>query len=581
LVKGKTCKSNVPDFLIQKLMDWINVISQKLYDTLRFAGQQQLIGCLLQALNGLAAVSAVLIDSKNIKVKEDSAGREGGLLKLWTKVIDLLTVHSTFSRCLLISKKKSLSELAYQLINTLMLKDLILLPSRITLLRRVLVLPGVKDPRGVDSPIFLLLLATMLKKTDLVSTESVCAMLLQSIGSLGVVTDVRAIDYNKEVSLPVIESLHTVLININRRAIESPNPNSNLNPNKNGGYKGSNNNNNENNSNASFKISSDDINPLRGVIYISLWLDNQLESPPSARMSVQAAGDISDGICQILNATLYGGYSKDFQDFEGQLLPMVTTVSASENEKRTLLSPLGDIHWHAHPLPSDGDYTSSMDFSFPQNDKRITIMADIERRPLRDLKNIVTVLGLMKNRVLSKIEGERVKDDSYDYVSTWQLVALILGRCYTEILGSLLGLKLWSGVELGVMAGVGSGSRLDLNNLIVSVVRDWFEIVEGILAVLTVRLHTIRWAQSSEYLSSLVHITENITQIQEKIEEKIQEKNQEKNPEKNQEKKQANLKIEDDCSVRELRGKMCGHLLTLAVITRDAGKNMMIIYFIN
>lgn len=272
--RDKTCDICDLDMMLIKLSEWIMVLTQKLYDTLQLLGEQQLQGSILLALNGLAVVTAELIGSVKMQLMNmgdiQSDSKVGVLLTLWTEVMSLLVEDSFFVQCLSVCKKNSRSECAYRLMFTLISNGLLEMPSQLLILRKVLSLPAVKDPRTVDSPVFFLLISTAIAKSDIESPDSLCALLLNRMAyEEYTTTDDLTVSKNSELlknngPISITQCLHTAF----------------------SGY------------------SKNEHHLTKGVAYVASWLDYQLDAPSSARMSSLVAGDFAHGINRILATTL-------------------------------------------------------------------------------------------------------------------------------------------------------------------------------------------------------------------------------------------------------------------------------------
>jgi hypothetical protein len=153
---------------------------------------------------------------------------------------------------------------------TLISNGLLEVPSQLLMLRTILSLPAVQDPRTVDSPIFFLLISTAIAKSEVESPNSLCASLLNRVPNGEYLsTDIIAVSRNIELlkndsNISITQCFYTAYSGYNKN----------------------------------------EHHLTRGVAYVASWLDYQLDAPASARMTSLIAGDFACGINKILATTL-------------------------------------------------------------------------------------------------------------------------------------------------------------------------------------------------------------------------------------------------------------------------------------
>jgi hypothetical protein len=121
---------------------------------------------------------------------------------------------------------------------------------------------------------------------------------------------------------------------------------------------------------------------------------------------------------------------------------------------------------------------------------------------LKDFSTSRELLGLLKIRVTQRFEFEKVTDDSFDYITTWQLVTLMHCSCYAQLLDCFC-----------TSRNLGEDDEM-IKKVLIGITEDFYEVFICVLGVLTVRLQYTRWSYMSEYLISLSSIAQRIARIE-------------------------------------------------------------------
>ena len=287
------------DFLTSKLFHWIEVVSSKLTDIISINSEYQLQGSIILALDGLACVTTCLIayskqqqqqENEENEENEFLGGKTGGFLNIWTKLIKILLTNSNIILQLQSGKKNSMAECAYKLLRTLIVNELIEIPSILFVLNAVLNLRGVRNPFLIESPSFLNLISAIILKSEINTIESVCAEILPDKKFIMESTNPSSSSNLKSKNV----------INLGNSDDEQENENLNINKNKNildslpSVYA-------KNNQNKYWNLVQ---GPDRGSIYIVNYLDHQLQLV-GTRMSVQIGKDVAVAFSRILFSSFF------------------------------------------------------------------------------------------------------------------------------------------------------------------------------------------------------------------------------------------------------------------------------------
>jgi hypothetical protein len=121
---------------------------------------------------------------------------------------------------------------------------------------------------------------------------------------------------------------------------------------------------------------------------------------------------------------------------------------------------------------------------------------------LKDFSTSREVLGLLKIKVSQRFELEKVTDDSFDYITTWQLVTLMHCSCYAQLLDCFCSSRnLEEDDEM-------------IKKVLIGIMEDFYAVFICALVILTVRLQYTRWSYMSEYLISLSSIAQRIARME-------------------------------------------------------------------
>ena len=286
--------------LLYMLSKWISVVGSKLFETLPLLEEQQLQGSVLLALNGLAFVTKEIFKKIKNKKNINNIDEKFVFIRiLWTKIVNTILVDNTFNRNLKICREHSISECAFELMNTIIKNDLIITSSTIQIFKTIQELSSFQDVRGVRSPHFLNLFSSIIQKSDFDNENSICKNLMYKISNSTYMNiDVRSIvnddnEKNERSIDPNISIFQYLSTNLNYFSNDDDDDDY---------YDGENNNNDNNNNNENRRrcLSNSD----RGMIYIACFLDEQINDDSSARLTVQLAGDLSLALNEILIACL-------------------------------------------------------------------------------------------------------------------------------------------------------------------------------------------------------------------------------------------------------------------------------------
>ena len=321
---GCFCEICETDSLLKSLSKWIYVVSVKLFETLPLLDEQQLQGSILLALNGLALITKEIFnDIKKKKNIDNTDEKFISICELWTQILTVILTDNAFNRHLKNYRKYSMGECAFKLIDVVIRFDLINLSSRISILNKIQNLSGFQDSRNVNSPDFLYLFSAMILKGDLNDQNSLSNGLINLISNSTYTSrDVRSlIDYNiikskikvNEKSFNPNFSIFqylSIILNYSNDANDNQNENNNK-------YQYENENKYDN-ENVNVNTNSKSTNFDRGLIYIICFLDQQINDISSRRLTVQSAGDLCQGLNEILFfSLLHDDFAPSSQEGDG------------------------------------------------------------------------------------------------------------------------------------------------------------------------------------------------------------------------------------------------------------------------
>ena len=230
---------------------------------------------------------------------------------------------------------------------------------------------------------------------------------------------------------------------------------------------------------------------------------------------------------------------------------MVTSSIALENEINLLLSPYRGSHWFSYCEENITENRLFPSIFVDEFSGRARANRHSEgNNPVRTYNFEIAgeMFRLLKLRLFYLSTAERVSDDSYDYITTWQIVSMMLLSLYSKLLHCyvkrvILGSRNKNrnrnrnheystdsnrknnsdnysensddnndrNGENSDSGDNGNGDKI----VFLALLLDYYETLKLTLQVLTVRVRYTRWFYIAEYVTNLASITRTISIIEE------------------------------------------------------------------
>jgi len=427
------------DAAILRLYNFVVVLKCKLFETIEGSldSNQQLLGCTLLALEGLALISSSVLSIEGYEIDNDSSTYSKLLRTEWNNILMHMLSDDRIRLVLVSVNKHSINERIIALTNIVLSRDLLDTVSTWSLQNLLWQLNINSDPRLVESSEYFSVLSTMLKFYQNESSQTFCQTYLRhakdisssSVAATAAITSpTKASDQH-----PLILSLHNMQID----------------------------------------------GVLNVLVYMVSWLDIQL-NVTSSKINIMNACSISKAFKEILFTILGSSTSSASNDNDYNM-----AIDAKVTEYLTLIMPTSGSYWNANRY---NDYKHTSITNDTNNCPKPNIDTSDPITSPTIIFKCLEIFETLQDR-LHDLYGMESRVDKRTEFSQWQLVCPILCSTYVSIAELLSSDKSSSGNSIDELMDVIMFSFYSLISESVGVLKTHFNTLSS------------RWNTMNEYVN--------------------------------------------------------------------------------
>jgi hypothetical protein len=445
--------------IILRLLEIILTMRTKLSELVidSVGGENYIVCYVILTLVGLSQVSSNIINSFVLKQESNEyySNDDGNIiyshineLKVeWSEVVKVLLSNKVFLSNQSCIRINSLSELVIVLINSILSHSL-LDPGTIWNLQQIIwQLPIHSDPRLIESGEYFILLSTLINLSQNEIPHSICSAYVTSVIDESYCNQGTFVE-----TIPITHSNET----------------------------------------------KDITGPLLGTLFLIYWLEIQLHlsSINSWKLSIKTTKRICESLVGLL------------QSNEEEIIHDSKYSNLENSEYLSISTPHFNLNWLEFDFRVDNDvdiFFNSIGYRYKNNfiinnihdkktktEKKLTSMMNTFDKSISCVNKSKKSLGLLdiiKDRLNNQIDSEIQRDYSFDYLSSWQLVSLIMCESYLIHCEYLL---------------LNTGNDIEWQSVMERSIENFWCILSDILNVLQFRIKFIRFIYINEYLEMII-----------------------------------------------------------------------------